>query len=519
MTKSLRGSAYAIIVPVGFAVTAGLLIATLAAQPRKPDETAWAEYRILLVDRTAEITRVHQALEESGLTGIVSWAVQHVHVSLFDSVERVGIARLPDRLERLDPRFDPYMERLGSYYTAHMDGVEWHVLYLPVHMQPLRLWWQLRGVLDPLGFSWHLLSFTPWHVALAGGCFVALAILVAWKLGGSWIYGASGVFWLPNLAGGSVETYVGAAVVFAATVLLLREVEPYVVNRFIYGWKRRDPRALELRLLYVAVALGCAVTFPAVMGAPAAFPLLLSFAGSAAWISAAWAFRIIRAKQAEHIPFTPVPIRRRADRVLPSPLGGPILRAALVAILLAPVLAVAVSDGLPAAAVPRPASENATGDLSWANLQRLWWSSTADPMPNLADYLAHRAYQDGIAFGRAYAFPRIGEEIELSEYRFAGDGIEQSYRVVFSYSTQWYDQVLQEARDLGIESVLLLQGHATPVMLDRVQSLPDALASALAICLFGVLALLPPALAPRRGQARIVHRMRGTSFRRKKQAA
>ncbi len=518
MARSFRDSAYAIIVPVGLVVTAGLFIATIVVQPRKPNPMAWAEYWVLLLDPTAEVGRVQQALEECGLTGVISWAVQEVHVSLFDSVERVPVSRLAERLERLDPRFDPYMEHIGAFYTARMDGEEWHVLYLPVETHPLRLWTRLRAVLDP-EYTWHLLSFRPWHAALTGSCFAVLAILVAWKLGGSWIYGLAGLFWLPNLAGGNVETYVGSAVVFVTTVLLLREVEPYVVNRFIYGWRRRDPRVLELRALYVVVALGCSVVLPAIVGAPAAYPLILSFATSGAWFAAVSAHRVIRGKQEEHVSFTPVPIRRRADRIRHSPVGSPIVAATLATLLVVPVLAVAASDGLATMAVPRPAPESATGELSWHSLQRLWRVSTPDRIPNLADYLAHRAYQDSIAFGRPYGFPRIGEKIELSEYRYANDGIEQSFRVVFSFSPDWYERVLHEARHLGIESALVLQGQASPVMLDRVQSLPVALASALASCLFAVLALFPLAIAPPRGQARIVHRMRGTSFRRKKQAA
>jgi hypothetical protein len=86
-------------------------------------------------------------------------------------------------------------------------------------------------------------------------------------------------------------------------------------------------------------------------------------------------------------------------------------------------------------------------DLSWRSLAALSGISRGSEIPNLADYLSHRAFQESLMFGRSYAFPTMGERIVISDYHVDAEGtrIQKTFRVVKQFKESWLEGTLDRA--------------------------------------------------------------------------
>ncbi len=101
--------------------------------------------------------------------------------------------------------------------------------------------------------------------------------------------------------------------------------------------------------------------------------------------------------------------------------------------------------------------------LSWAALAALPLSAGPQELPNLADFLAHSAYQQSLAFQRPYRFPAPGERVYISTYAAAGAGYLQSRRVALRFSESWLSRTLASAPPGSVERMLVDQGRAGTV--------------------------------------------------------
>ena len=82
-------------------------------------------------------------------------------------------------------------------------------------------------------------------------------------------------------------------------------------------------------------------------------------------------------------------------------------------------------------------------------------------LPDLIDYLKHRAFQEGYFYGRSYSFPEPGEKITVPVYRQEGIEVFTRDKVVKMFTDEWYKDIIGSAYNNGVPRLLLTQG--TPV--------------------------------------------------------
>jgi hypothetical protein len=148
---------------------------------------------------------------------------------------------------------------------------------------------------------------------------------------------------------------------------------------------------------------------------------------------------------------------------------GPAVRgiavpAALALLALASAAALGLEARRRELSVPRLEPSAARG-LEWRNLSALPLSSDPLAPPHLADYLAHVAYQQSLAFQRPYRLPEPGERVYVSAYAEAGEGYLQDRRVARRFAESWLPRTLAEARPGSVERMLVDQGRAAAVRL------------------------------------------------------
>ncbi|TVQ21467.1 MAG: hypothetical protein EA382_13595 [Spirochaetaceae bacterium] len=435
-----------------FAVTAVAIVPSLyrRSQPLDPYLTVVTP---LSHDEAAAL------LAAAGVDHIVAPHTTKVLVSRFDGVDAVSLPAALTRLDPLDPRRDPFITALGLYFV--IDGA--NALYARI---PGTLWNANRFVRDVLGSGSRVAEWYAVPYALS----VALFALV---VGGTAVlYGRGRVVVLalavplvPVIATGSLAAAVAAAVTFASTAVGHR------IDRDERA-RRSDVVALvSVRAVaMVAAVVGLSgVYVVAVAGGRALVAYLIGTSGAGAVLvlarSVAHLIAAARRHDDGHRPFVPVSILRShrglggLERWLP----------ALWTLLL--VLPPIVDRLMPDAPVRRPVVEAAgAAGFDHEDLLRLW-SDARFELPSIADYIAHRAYQEALAYGYAYAFPAPGTVVTLNRFREEADGSYSSFReTVATFDQSWIDHAIGSAPG-GIVSMLASFGRPVGVVLTPTDAL------------------------------------------------
>ncbi len=437
-----------------------------------PGTQIWKGFYTLLVAQPADDGAIASRLAASRIDALGA-STAEVRFTDFSGPARVSVAHLGERFDPLDPRLDPYMRGLGGYFRAS----GWVIAYaraaesLPIFR--LRVAGALRGL--------------RWEIADADGfretaCLLLLLLCAAGLIArarlkpGLLVAGLAP--WLPIAATGSLGALLPAAFLYLAWALLAEEALPA-----IEGALEGDgfERPLSVRS---AAATACALAVAADVGSGGLLlPLAEALFADLLLCACLLAFRAARSGARDHRLFVPVEVLR------PGALrSAPGIEAAVFAGLLACFMAfpIVLARDRPAdVAIPIARAYPDPSGLTWSALARLARLKRSGDLPDLSDYLAHRSYQDSLASGRAYGFPRKNEQVVIPTFRREGLKIERTSRVAERFDTAWFRRAMR-ARD-GI--VPLLKAERMPATVAR-ESLGALRARALPLGEWWLLSLL-----------------------------
>ena len=86
---------------------------------------------------------------------------------------------------------------------------------------------------------------------------------------------------------------------------------------------------------------------------------------------------------------------------------------------------------------------------SWVDLEKVWRSNAPQRLPNLADYIAHRAFQAGLPYGMKYLFPTPNTAVYETQYRQEGNRIVSSHLAVEVFGEAWFKKTLSNASGIA----------------------------------------------------------------------
>lgn len=393
----------------------------------------------------------------------------------FSGFKSIALSRLPGRLDTLDPRYDAYMKVLPAYFRSGA----WNLTYV-------RAGWPfvvglVKTAIALRGLDWQSGDY---NEARAGLCILAEIVLLSLVL--LRYRGEDRQFSLTILIGslpwiliateGSVEATGAGAIVFLAWSYLTELTLVTLPN--LLEWKAAEPRLLERSTFVAAIALlsACSIvaTKPGIGGV-----VVLGFAADASWLAARAVAVIGSHREHEHVLFLPVAIRRSAGW---TSVG--LVRLAIVILAIASLPLISHLIPTKNIDIPSPVVYPGFSRISWRGLEALWNHERESSLPTLADYVAHRAFQDGISYGRGYSFPRTNERIYLMSYSRTGSAVTGKPVVVMTYSRPWLHNALTRAK--GVGRLLVAQG--APVFVARMQ--PERNAVPTGATLVGVVAVL-----------------------------
>lgn len=446
-----------------------LIFAILTSAPG--NRTIWDNWYTLLVEDRLDIEEVHHALAGDGGPRVLSIANAEATYQGFPELQRVPVAALEERFDPEDPRLDPYLQSLPSFFSVEGGEKRYHLLLLERDRSPGGMLRHLRSRLGgglhrgwpATGEEWVLVDALGANSALIGLLFLAWAGGLLFLFRSNWLPGLPVLLsFLPAVATGAPGTVAAGLLLFALLHVLkasrreLRLRRELNYRRVLLALRVPDLVPAGWSVLSVGVLL-----IAAGEGSLATFRVVGSFFLAMGAIVLVLVTDFRRYASYEHHPFTPTSIltpRFGATRPKPGLPGtfwgsGGLLLVVLVSLLVPPVQAPPVPA--PSGMVLEETGYEALGTLMEASDRSL---------PNVASYVAHRAFQDGIIYGGGYGVPSEGEVVELPTYDIVEGRLRESEEVVLRFDNAWLRKTLEEAAAYpGVHTLLLSQRSVSGV--------------------------------------------------------
>jgi hypothetical protein len=211
-------------------------------------------------------------------------------------------------------------------------------------------------------------------------------------------------------------------------------------------------------VLLVAAGLAVLLNLPARCAG-----VLLAIAGGAATTAFLYCFFLFQDSRQAHRPFHALPILKRMRHRRSGLAPAVTLHLLLAFIVLSSYPLLRLGSAISGAGSETIRMRSIGYDeLSWRSLHALSVYASPNGIPNLADYLTHRAYQESLMFGRPYELPAPGERILISEYRVSPRNarILKTFRVVKQFKESWLYATLDAASPGSVARLLADQGFA-----------------------------------------------------------
>lgn len=433
----------------------------------RPPASVWKGYYTLLVRRSVEAERVLEGLAAEGLSSVLSEGTARVEIQAYSGMEEVALTELPERLDELDPRYDPYLREIASIFRTS-DGLRDYALYyIAADRGLLELRRALRRAFRGVSDEWSLLE---WQ---AGG---KLLLLLPFLLGLIVLLRhlpksrlsllAAAPAWMPAiLLAGSGALLTALGLLFSLGIFLSRAPE-----RRLYRYFHGEAGDLEgayraslgfFLLWFLAGAIHALVLQPAQL-----LPVILALVVSGLVPVARLLLLQLRVLGRGHRPFLPVSLRPDPPRRDGAATGRLALRMAVLMVLgLLPALLGGLQGSPP---IPQPV-EIGEGRMTLPDIREL--RERPGALPDISDYLAHRAFQEGLMYDRAYGFPGENETITLSEYRSEEGSMRARERVVLSFDEEWLQQTLAQVPADRPAALFVTQGVPAGVEMRSVPAL------------------------------------------------
>jgi len=457
---------------------------------RSPAE--WDPFQTVFTDRDpAEAERL---LAQAGVSEVITEHTSEVLITRFSRVESVPLSDALRRLDPRDPRRDPFIEELPRYFTTDTEGRS--LIYVRMGGPTWRI---ARVVRRALGGGSSVAGWVPARIAVGLAMFVAASAVVLLRSGRFRLIVAAGLIpWIPAVLGSGIVGAVGSALISFAWWRALGDLSVLLERN------DRGPGTIG-GILRVGIWPGLIIIASfagawGISGIRAALMILPGVAGISAVTTFAFLHRLGGSIHRDHELFAPVSILGgRAGMLAAYPVfrRSPALLMIVAAFLVIPPVAdLLVTPRSPP--VPRQVAVAHSDDISYESIGVLWSSNLPDALVDLSDYVAHRAYQESLAFGRGYAPPHDGEVVSLSRFRENDDGAYNRFSEnMLVFDDAWLADAISNA-PAGITALLASRGGTPGVVLTRERGLYSGYSQLLKHTAYVLFALLPAALSGRR---------------------
>jgi|GEM_PF-6856940 len=424
----------------------------------------WNGYYVLLIPESEPGSDAVARLQKAGFDGIVSEQTAEVTFTTYEGSQRLPVEALGSRFDPLDPRYDSYMRNIGAYFHTSLKDRRSQILYVPSPPTPFETSRRVARAFAGSGVKWSLVEWDAREGGFFLGAFLFVGAVIIWKSRGVRLVLALGLFpWIIYVFLGAASSFSEASLVYFAWAHLVCGTTRYLEEYVSYGNGESMRHTLFWRILFLAAVIVAALIFHADDGLFGALPLFTGTIGTAAITLASWlAIRFMRSRR-DHRIFHPVPILPVSAAVRRKYALWPTLPLIFVIVLFAPL----TGNMLPhpdAPVLPRPEKGTANTAFTFHQIRTRFAAKNDSSLPDISDYVAHRAYQRGLLFGQPYGVPSEGRTITLSHYNQRDGKLLKSEETVMVYNDAWLRSALAEAPPGSLQQLLISQGRPIGVV-------------------------------------------------------
>ena len=451
---------------VGMSAVVGVLavLAFFLLPARTPGLGGWREWSQLLVHESTPLEDVVGILERAGASPVWSELNQTVYLTDFVSASRIA---LPDALRRLlpdDPRKTPWLDRLEDFYTVRDGGEVWRVIYFP--RKDVRI---VSRAVNRYVQEHHARVISETYARGPGALWLpclALAAAAVFLNRRSRLYTLCSAFpWIPLWLSGSPTPVLAGVVGFLVLTILGHE------NDFQPGRVAR-----EFSWNSASRALPAVVAFFLFMVSDVRFLGGIAVSGLCA-VSLLFLFESVYQRRDErrvHETFLErtIDVSRREwslDRNLERWTLICLTASAVVLALSAAPVKGGASKGasigvVGSVRIPSPGARVDSFSGMARRVPTLVKERAASQLPDLADALAHRIFQEALPFSRIGS-REYGDTSDIIVERYHSDSsaVEAERECVLKFDEAWMRKALDEETAQGIGLVLRSQGGACRV--------------------------------------------------------
>jgi hypothetical protein len=406
---------------------------------------------------------------------IVSESTQTVSFSSFDGIDRLRIDHLRERFDPQDPRLDPYMKNLIHFFG---DGGDWMRFFVPSRIPVFRFFLRLLTAFPGYGRNWRLIDFNIYGRLLSlilSAVFLLLLSYTRKRFRYRWILLLGYVPWFFALVSGDFYDLLSYYLLFSGWYLVLEESLDILREYVFFDWLNPDRVHLRHRYIYLVGILLLTTVVRMLSGQPgteflrSVSPLVATF-----MLAGAFVLNIqYHLHTHDHMVFSPVQILRRQN----SSIRDGCVIALSVLILGTPILLL-IGGPSSKIRVPVPKSKVGLDSFSWSALEVLWQSEDEkrNPeekrLPDIAQYVVHTAYQEGLPYGEEYSFPTKDQSLTVSHFEEDRQNhrITKTSQVVTTYDDAWLEEVLSFPVLGSVERMFLDQGAPARIVLQTAGS-------------------------------------------------
>jgi len=451
----------------------------------------WKDYYILLVKGENDtIARLETALSRRGFSFI---SAENTTVPFFDysGIKRVPVNDIQTRYLSFDPRISDYARNVSSYFISSMEDKDCRIIYVESNDSPLRFALKIEGLsewsrekVSIADFNWTGMVITLVIFLLVVGFFVSwtelpkvIPILMA-------------VPWIEFLVLGADFGAAGPLLLYAAIMTSLEYIKPPFLERLQGGAGLKVLPVWIGSMLVLSLVVSLAMT-AGVSGWGYTLRVFgYGILGSCLIAAAYGALTHMTTERMEHDRFIPVSIiagtvhaERTRDRHRIGILAALVLSSYILPGLVEP------GTGCP---VPVPVRYEQAPDFSWDSLAVLSErKEETGSLPDLSDYLAHMAYQEGFLYNRDYTFPGRNETIRVNRFVQQSGEIFSRSDCVKQFTDTWYEDIMTDASKDGITALLLAQEYPAGVVTCKIKKQTLVPSDAREQLLVGLIALSP----------------------------
>jgi hypothetical protein len=392
----------------------------------------------------------------------VSESEQVVTFSTFDGTELRNLREIREGHVPEDPRLDPYITKLHRFFQS---SDRRKVIYIPSRRSLLPFAFRMRRVLRGSDGKIADANYIGHGMAvLLSLLFVAALILMRRRqLGLGWII-AGYLPWLPVIILGGFFDLSSFFLLYVGWYWIFEQGRSYWAHYLLYRYRDPDIHKLKGMFLYLVGAffLSLAFRFPMENPGRELLFLLLPLIGDFGILLLWGLVRLFVQYHVNHHPvFLPIPLRKENQR---ETLRMRYLLLAALPIVLFPFLS-QIKTPARRIELPVPIAVPSAHGYDWDTLRRLWENPVSGDLPDLADYLAHAAYQSGLSYGVTFHLPQPGEEVEIPVFTedVGEDRITKSAIAVMVFGDTWLAEQMARPAPGSVPRMILDQPGAIDV--------------------------------------------------------